>query len=129
MVALGILVPSVRVRISTSQREKGWRIANLFLLRWRHFGKVPPSLFYPRRFAAAPRGDWGKTPRPPPCVVPMECFASCRFLQHQTRLDALDGFFAFQHAEDGQAEVYGVALVELLKGKETADRVRAGLML
>ena len=59
----------------------------------------------------------------------MECFASCRFLQHQTRLDALDGFFTFQHAEDGQAEVYGVALVELLKGKETADRVRAGLML
>ena len=23
-------------------------------------------LSYPRRFAAAPRGNWGKTPKPPP---------------------------------------------------------------
>jgi putative intracellular protease/amidase len=29
----------------------------------------------------------------------------------------------------GHAVNFGLALVELLKGKETADRVRAGLML
>ena len=51
------------------------------------------------------------------------------FLQHQASADAVGRFLAFQEFHEGHAVNVGLAILGVLKGEETVQRVKAGLML